>query len=93
MKQEDYERAVGFMKKHPELRHFVGARSETLVKAAEEKLDLTFPPSYRRFLLEFGAGSFGASELYGVIDENFENSSAPNGIWCTLQEAVGRLAP
>ena len=45
-----------------------------------------FSPSYRRFLLEYGAGSFGASEFYGVIDEKFENSSLPNGIWCTLQE-------
>lgn len=86
MELESYQRAVRLMEKHPELMRFVGARSENLVKAAEEKLALTFPPSYRRFLLEYGAGSFGASEFYGVIDEKFENSSIPNGIWCTLQE-------
>ena len=48
------------------------------------ELGLEFPPSYRRFVLDFGAGSFGASEVYGVIDSNFENSSVPDAVWCTL---------
>ncbi|WP_133493355.1 SMI1/KNR4 family protein [Alcanivorax sp. 24] len=31
-----------------------------------------------------GAGNFGAVEIYGVIDDDFENSSIPDGVWYTL---------
>lgn len=83
---DEYEKAVALMNEHPELQHFVGARSETLVQAAEKALGLKFPSSYRRFVLELGAGSFGSFEVYGVTDANFESSSVPNGIWCTLDD-------
>ena len=83
---DDYQRAVALMNKFPDLQYFVGPRSETVVNAAEKALGLNFPPSYRRFVLELGAGSFCAFEVYGVIDDNFESSSVPNGIWRTLEE-------
>ncbi len=82
----EYERAVALMSEHGDMQDFVGPRPQQLVDAAENRLGLHFPPSYRRFLVEHGAGSFGSSEIYGVIDENFDQSSVPNGVWYTLSE-------
>jgi len=37
-------------------------------------------------LIEHGAGSFGSSEVYGVVGTGFDESSVPDGIWYTLSE-------
>ncbi|MGH9247873.1 MAG: SMI1/KNR4 family protein [Acidimicrobiales bacterium] len=66
--------------------HFVGPRESGLVSAAEEALGVPLPPTYRRFVAELGAGSVGGREFYGAIDENFVDSSIPDGIWLTLDE-------
>jgi antitoxin YobK len=70
---------------------FDGAKPESLVAKAEAALGLTFPPSYRRFLLEMGCGGINGLEVYGLIDDNFERSTVPNGIWLTLDDrrAIG----
>ncbi len=65
---------------------FEGSKPESLVAQAETSLDLTFPPSYRKFLLEMGCGNINSFEIYGLINDNFENSSIPDGIWLTLNE-------
>lgn len=65
---------------------FEGEKPETLIAAAEQALDVKFPPSYRRFLLEMGCGDINGLEIYGLIDDEFEKSSVPNGIWLTLNE-------
>jgi antitoxin YobK len=57
-----------------------------LIRKAEQALGLTFPPSYRQFLLDFGTGGFGSLEVYGIVGEDFDKSSVPDGIWCTLDE-------
>ncbi len=38
------------------------------------------------YLKTFGAGNFGAQEIYGIINADFENSSVPDAIWYTLTE-------
>ena len=75
------------------MQDFVGPRPENLVQTAEQTLGLRFPNSYRRFLLEYGAGSLGAAEVYGLIDTNFSSSSVPNGVWYTLSERRGSNLP
>jgi hypothetical protein len=65
---------------------FEGEKAETLVAMAETALGLSFPPSYRRFLLEMGCGDVNGLEVFGLINDNFENSAIPNGIWLTLKE-------
>ena len=65
---------------------FEGVKQETLVAMAERVLGLTFPPSYRRFLLEMGCGGINGLEVFGLISDNFEHSTVPNGIWLTLTE-------
>jgi hypothetical protein len=65
---------------------FEGEKSEALIVAAEQALEVKFPPSYRQFLLEMGCGDVNGLEIYGVINDKFEGSSVPNGIWLTLNE-------
>ncbi len=65
---------------------FEGAKSESLIAAAEQALEVKFPPSYRQFLLEMGCGDVNGLEIYGVINDKFEGSSVPNAIWLTLSE-------
>ncbi|HEY1906964.1 MAG TPA: SMI1/KNR4 family protein [Myxococcaceae bacterium] len=72
---------------------FVGARPESLVARAEAALGLRFPPSYREFLLEFGAGDIAGFEVYGVIDEEFGDVRVPDAIALTLDARRSGLDP
>lgn len=65
---------------------FEGPKSDALVAKAEAALGLSFPPSYRQFLLDMGCGDIAGLEIFGVINENFQNSTVPNGVWLTLNE-------
>ena len=64
---------------------FAGPKPDALIEKAEGALNLKFPPTYRRFLKEFG-DDVGGEEFYGIISDEFENSTIPNGIWLTLIE-------
>lgn len=64
---------------------FVGPRPPSLVASGERVLGVRFPPTYRRFLLEFGAGDVGDLEVYGIIDEPVDEGPVPNGVWLTLR--------
>jgi hypothetical protein len=85
MSSADYEKAVSLMSRRPELQDFAGPRTEETVEQAEKALGYQLPATYRRFVSEFGAGSFGSIEIYGVIS-NRRASSVPDGIWYTLDE-------
>lgn len=82
--------ALDLIAKYPERCFFAGPRHPDLVARAEEALGATFPPSYRLFLERLGAGSFGAFEVYGVVNEDFHNSAVPDGVWLTLNERAAR---
>lgn len=86
MSIQDYSNAVDLIQQNPDLGDFVGKCSEELVKKAEEKLNLSFPQSYKNFLLNYGAGNFGAEEIYGIINQDFENSGIPDAIWFTIKQ-------
>jgi antitoxin YobK len=85
MSMEELDRALALIKEHPDEASFVGPRPKLLVRAAEKALGLKLPPTYRRFVTELGAGNFGAAEVYGLIDADFERSSVPDGVWSTLR--------
>lgn len=85
MGMAEYEEALALVRAHRHDAHFSGQRDEALIAAAEAALGVTFPPIYRRFVRELGAGSIGAEEVYGVTSENFTQGAIPNGIWITLQ--------
>lgn len=61
-----------------------GPQPPALLAAAETRLGLPFPKSYREFLRQLGAGSCGAQELFGIFQPDFENSSQPDVVWSTL---------
>jgi hypothetical protein len=86
MSMKDFFSAVALIESRPEKAFFAGPRPESLIEAAEKCLGVIFPPTYRQFLLLFGAGSFGSEEFYGVINDDFETGPIPDGIWCTLDE-------
>jgi cell wall assembly regulator SMI1 len=65
---------------------FEGEKSDSLIEKAEKILNLKFPPTYRRFLKEFGCGDIAGEEFYGLINDEFVNSTVPNGIWLILNE-------
>lgn len=65
---------------------FIGGQTNELIKLAEEELGMKFTGLYLDYLQTFGAGNFGAQEIYGIINDNFENSSVPDAIWYTLTE-------
>lgn len=86
MSYVNYQKAIEIMSKNKEKCHFIGERSEKLIEKAEEVLGIKFSKIYKEFLLKYGAGNYGAEEILGVIDDDFEESSVPDGIWYTLTE-------
>jgi hypothetical protein len=85
MGMSEFEQALDAVRDSDRAR-FVGPRDPGLVSAAEDALGVALPPTYRRFVTELGAGSVGGREFYGAIDDNFVDSSIPDGIWLTLDE-------
>lgn len=86
MSYENYQKAISIMEEHKESCFFVGRRSEELVSLAERTLGLQFSKTYREFVLKYGAGRFGAEEIYGVTSDDFVNACVPNAVWYTLDE-------
>ncbi len=86
MASAELQEAIAILDAHPSKAHFAGPRAPELVRLAEQALGCTFPADYRSFVKRYGAGNFGAFEVYGVIGDDFQNSSVPNGIWLTLDE-------
>ena len=64
---------------------FYWAEARTLINLAQDRLSVKFPDTYRRFLLEYGAGGVGGIEFYGVVQEEFEQSGYPDVVWLTLK--------
>ena len=93
MSIEDYRAARELVERHDDLADFVGERPEELVARAEEALGVRFSPTYRSFATELGAGDIAGEEFYGVIDDDFESSAVPNGIWLTLRERTDSGLP
>lgn len=86
MSLDDLHAALELVGRQGDGAHFVGERPPEFIAKAEEALGLTFPPSYRAFVSELGAGDVTGQEFYGVTEDRFEAATIPNGIWLTLQE-------
>lgn len=84
MSMLDLEKALLIIKNNPDEGFFAGLKADDLIQKAEKALGLYLPPTYRRFVSELGAGDIAGQEFYGVIDDDFYESSVPDGIWCTL---------
>jgi antitoxin YobK len=99
MSLQDYEKArelIAYALRRPGLiSTFVGPKPETLVNSAEERLSVKFPETYRRFLLDYGAGGLGSFEIYGLIQEDFENHGYLHldVVWLTKKERTASNLP
>lgn len=85
MSMKDLDKALALIGQNADLARVIGERGEALVRNAEDALSLDFPPTYRKFVSEVGAASMVGEEFYGVIDDNFTNSSVPDAIWLNLR--------
>jgi hypothetical protein len=85
MSLEDYERATELIARHSEIIwDFAGPPPEFLIEAAEGELGIQFPPLYRRFIGDYGAGGFGSDGIYGVVSYNVkEREKLPDVVWHT----------
>jgi hypothetical protein len=70
---------------------FDGRKDPVLVDKAEKRLGAKFPPSYKKFLNVLGCGDIKGLEFFGIINDDFENSSVPDAIWLTLDERKAGL--
>lgn len=70
---------------------FDGKKDSFLIEKAEKILGLKFSPSYKRFLTELGCGDIEGLEFFGIVNDDFENSSVPDAIWLTLDERKAGL--
>jgi cell wall assembly regulator SMI1 len=85
MSIQDFEKAIELIEEFGG-GDFEGPKDESLIKKAEQKLGVKFPPTYRRFLASHGCGDVEGLEIYGVIKDDFDNSGIPDAIWITLKE-------
>lgn len=72
---------------------FSGSKSDYLIDKAEDVLGFKFSPMFKKFISELGAGSYGSIEFLGIIDDDFEESCVPDGIWYTLNERKSSKLP
>ncbi|OEH93818.1 cell wall assembly protein [Bacillus solimangrovi] len=86
MCKDNYNKAIELIEQYNDIADFIGEQSEVIVNKAEQALGFIIPPMYRDFIKRYGAGNFGAEEIYGVTSDNFENSSVPDAIWFTITE-------
>jgi hypothetical protein len=61
----------------------VGPATPEQIADAEAALAVTFPPSYRGFLAEFGSGSILGREIYGVV-RDISAAGPPGVVWMNL---------
>ncbi len=80
------ESAFSIIRENPSRMQLLGPRDLCLVESAERALGCSFPPSYKEFLVEFGSGAVGPTDIYGIVDDNFVSSAVPNGVWVALLE-------
>ena len=92
MSMSDLEQAFRLVENIPRAK-FHGQKSDELIGRAEQALGLTFPPFYRQFLSRFGCGHVAGHQFYGIIDDDFENSSAPDAVWLTLDDRRSSQLP
>lgn len=84
MSMLEYEEALALIAEHLDGADFE-AQPEDRVSRAENELGLRFPPSYRRFLLELGAGGIGSEEIYGLVNDDFEDDRPPQAVGLTRE--------
>jgi hypothetical protein len=88
----EYEEGLALLQEHLAESTFESQAPER-VERAERALGVQFPPTYRRFLHELGAGGIGAFDSYGVVDDDLDDVRPPGAVGYTLMlRREGRIA-
>jgi hypothetical protein len=88
----EYEEGLALLQEHLAESTFESQAPER-VERAERALGVQFPPTYRRFLHELGAGGIGAFDIYGVVDDDLDDVRPPGAVGYTLMlRREGRIA-
>ena len=80
----DFEEALELIEDYLDEANFE-AQPEERIERAERALGVRFPPTYRRFLYELGAGGVDGEEVYGLINDDFEDGRPPQAVGLTLE--------
>ncbi|RFA34211.1 hypothetical protein CAI16_12020 [Virgibacillus dokdonensis] len=86
MSLTDYVKAINLIYENEDILEDFGGVSNDIIEKGERILKVKFPQDYREFLKDFGAITFGATEIYGILKEDFDNSGVPDAVWATLEE-------
>lgn len=86
MSQQNYDKAKSIIEMNKGVCFFAGVKDEALIEKAEKALEISFSSQLRDFFKNYGAGSIGSEEIYGIVNENFTDAKVPNGVWFTLTE-------
>jgi len=86
-----YKKAKKYIRKNKKTCYVLGKRKKKLIDLAQEELGIIFSPQHRDFLRSYGAISFGATEICGLVNENFNKPSASDVVWNTLEERKNGL--
>jgi antitoxin YobK len=81
MSMSHYEKAKQIISQHFRSTFFSGPKSPSVISSAQERLNVIFPPSYARFLSDYGAGGIGSFEIYGLTSEHFDARALPDVVW------------
>ncbi len=93
MSMNDLLTAFELIEKYKDEAYFSGPKHEDLIVCAEAALGSKFPPTYRAFLEQYGAGGSLSIDIYGLINADFANSGIPDAIWLTLRHRKSYSLP
>jgi hypothetical protein len=78
-----YNKAIFLLREHNlSFEHDIPTKKD-IVAAAERRLGIEFPPSYKQYLSEFGLFDFEGKEFYGIINNNLNSGGIPDVIYAT----------
>ncbi len=78
------EKAFQLIDENMRVVHISGPKSIEQLHKSEALLGLTFPPTYRRFVLRCGTIAIGCSEFYGLTRQCTTTGGIPDVVWRTL---------
>ena len=81
-----YRRIDELVQRDPDAIAFVGGVSDDWIEKAAAALGVEFPPSFIRFLRQYGGGSIGREQIYGLLGVEFEDACGPDIVYNTRFE-------
>lgn len=62
------------------------------IARAEERLGVTFPPSYRWWLESYGSGAFGDQDVFTILQLDFDDACGPDIVYQNETSAANGTA-